>query len=51
MYEIEDSIVDVGNDGGVDSIICIIDNLYLYSSEQLNDIAIKESRGVEISLI
>ncbi len=49
--EIEDSIVDGGNDGGIDSIVCFINDQYIYTKEQLEDFTFKHNFLIEINII
>jgi len=49
--QIEDSIIDGANDGGVDSIICFINDQYIYSTEQLDELALKENNKIEVNII
>lgn len=49
--EIEDSIVDGGNDGGVDSIVCLVNDQYVFTIEQLDNFIFKDSSRIEINLI
>lgn len=46
--EIEDSIVDGGHDGGIDSIIILVDESYVLSQEQVNEITFKPGSSIVI---
>jgi hypothetical protein len=46
--EIEDSIVDGGHDGGIDSIIILVDESYILSIEQVNEIKFKPGSSITI---
>ena len=48
--ELENSIVDGGNDGGIDSIIVLVNDAYIESSEDLEDIRFTNNTRVEIHI-